>query len=76
MKTYSTEYNLMTKDRGVIKMSGDRVEAITWEHAEIILKKTGRSHMRVIGQLISEIPCDENLKPDWSKRIDYDYDLN
>ena len=53
-------------DNGGVTWTGDRIEAISTEHAEFILETTGRGYMSVIGRLSREI--DEET----GEMIDYD----
>lgn len=65
MKIFTTYY----RDGDGIKWSGQRIRAITYEDAEHQAKDLG---LTIIGQLRSEVSCDENYKVDWSKQINYD----
>ena len=44
----------MTDNEGVV-WAGDRIEAISADHAEFILETTGRGYMKVIGRLSKEV---------------------
>lgn len=48
---------------------GETLDCISWSDAYTQASFKG---LEIVGELISEIPCDENYKADWSKRIDYD----
>ncbi len=53
--------------------SGERLECISWSDAEYQASLKG---LEIVGELIAEIPCDENFVADWSRRIDYDVIAN
>ena len=40
-------------------------------HAEEYCQKNGLGYCEVTGELVAEIPCDENYKAQWDKMIDY-----
>lgn len=65
MKIFTTYY----LDEHGAKWGGERITAINWKDAEEQAKALG---LTITGQLISEVPCDENLEVDWSKEINYD----
>jgi hypothetical protein len=50
---------------------GPDIDAPSWKLAQEYCNKN-LGYCIVDGELISEIPCDENYKADFSKRIDYD----
>lgn len=73
MKKWATEIKALDAKTGEMKTwCGDNVDAPTWELAQEWCDKN-KGYLKVVGELIAEIPCKENsLEPDWEKMIDYE----
>jgi hypothetical protein len=73
MKIWLTEIKALDANTGEIKIwGGDNVEAPTWDMAQKWCNEN-KGYLKVIGELISEIPCKEGTyEPEWDKAIDYD----
>lgn len=76
MKLWSTEIKALDAKTGEMSTwCGEHVEAPTWELAQEWCYNN-RGYLKVIGELIAEIPCKEGtLEPDFDKMIDYE-DIN
>jgi hypothetical protein len=60
-----------------LEYSGPIVEAPTAHLAFEYCQNNGLGYCHVDGELIAEIPCDENMNPQWDKMTDYKLqDLN
>lgn len=67
-----TELKAIDPNDGELKTwMGDYVEAPTWELAQEWCDKN-KGYLTVVGELVVEILCDENFKPDWNNMIDYE----
>ena len=60
------------RTRKILTWSGIIIEAYsTAELAQEYFDQNGMGYMRVAGELIGEVSCDDNYKPDWNKYVDY-----
>lgn len=78
MKKWLTEFHAIKVSTGELRpFGGDHVKALTAEMAQQWCDEH-KPWLKVLGQLIAEIPCKEGTyEPDWSKKIDYeDPELN
>jgi len=77
MRVWLTEIKAICPNTGELKTwGGDNVEAPTFEMAQIWCNEN-KGYLKVIGELIAEIPCKENsFEPDFSKMIDYENTRN
>lgn len=73
LRTFTTTVRAIDPTDGELKTwGGDRVQAISWQHAQHILNTTERGYMKVDGELVAEIPCHQGtFDPDWDGMIDY-----
>ena len=55
----------------MVEWVGPHVPGFTKRHAEEYCQKNGLGYCEVDGELVAEIPCDENYKAQWDKMIDY-----
>jgi len=44
-----------------VKWAGDRIEAISYKHAEFILETTGRGYLNVVGILHKDVDLDGKI---------------
>lgn len=73
MKYWTTTIKAIDpKDGQLKKYSGQTVLGISFQDAENYCQNNGLGYLTVEGELIAEIPCDENFNPIWNKSIDYD----
>lgn len=71
-KPYITEFKAVDPKDGTLKTwAGPTIWKKSWEHAQKWCEEN-QGHLLVIGELIAEIPADENLNPIWDKMIDYE----
>lgn len=52
--------------------SGPNIEAPSQRLAQEYCNNNGLGYCRVDGELVAEIPCDENYKPDINKTEDFE----
>jgi hypothetical protein len=73
MKIWITQFRAPDARTGEVKTwCGENVEAPTWELAQQWCYEN-RGHLKVIGELVAEIPCKEGTyQPDIDKMIDYE----
>lgn len=73
MPIYTTKIYAQDPYTGELcQWSGPHIRAISFDDAQHICNTTGRGYCRVDGLLVEEIPCDESLKPDWDKAVNYE----
>lgn len=73
MKKWCTEIKALEASTDEMKTwCGEHVEAPTWELAQKWCDNN-KGYLKVIGELIAEIPCKEGTyKPDWDNITDYE----
>ena len=73
MKLWCTEIKALEAATGEMKTwCGDNIEAPTWELAQEWCDNN-KGYLKVVGELIAEIPCKENsYEADFDKIIDYE----
>lgn len=73
MKIWTTEIKAIDPLTGELKTwCGDYVHAPTFELAQQWCEMN-KGYLKVIGELISEIPCKEGTyEPDWGKKVDFE----
>ncbi len=73
MKKWVTEFKAICARTGELKTyCGETVEAITSEMAQQWCYEN-RGHLKVIGELVAEIPCKEGTyEPDFKNMVDYE----
>lgn len=73
MKLWCTEIRALDAMTGEMKTwGGDTIEAPTFNLAQQWCNEN-KGYLKVIGELVAEIPCKENTyEPDWKNKIDYD----
>lgn len=78
MNLYVTEIKaIRPRDGELITYCGPNVPGISVKDAEYYCETNGLGYCKVIGLLISEIPCKPGtLEPDWDKKVDFDAHLN
>jgi hypothetical protein len=60
-------------DRGIVKFCGPEVPGYTIEDAQHYCNTNGLGYLRVLGPLLSEIPCKPGTyEADFDKMIDYE----
>lgn len=75
MKIWLTEIKAIDPFDGKLKIwAGDNIDALSWIEAYMKTQQTGRGYMRVLGELIAEIPCksEEDLAPNMEKIVDFE----
>jgi len=77
MRLWSTEIKALCPHTGEMKTwTGDNVQAPTWELAQQWCD-ANKGYLKVIGELIAEIPCDEETyEADFGGKVDYENILN
>jgi len=79
MTKWVTEFSAICAKTGELKIyGGPNVPGLTMTHAQDWCHKNA-GHLKVIGQLISEIPCKKGkdgypYEPDWENEIIYSND--
>ena len=74
MNTYTTEIQAICPLTGdLLKWAGPNVKGISFYDAQEYCNRNGLGYCKVVGLLVSEIPCDANYKADFTKKIDYDF---
>jgi len=73
MKQWCTEFKALDARTGQMKTwCGENVQAPSFELAQQWCYEN-RGYLKVIGELVAEIPCKENsYEPDFDKMIDYE----
>ena len=73
MKLWCTEIKALEAATGEMKTwCGDNIEAPTWRLAQEWCDNN-KGYLKVVGELIAEIPCKENsYEADFDKIIDYE----
>jgi len=73
MKLWCTEIKALEAKTGEMKTwGGEHVQAPTWELAQQWCDEN-RGYLKVIGELVAEIPCKEgSYEPDFDKIVDYE----
>lgn len=73
MRTWVTEIRALDWRTETMKdWEGPRVQGITWQDAQNNADKQYGGYLRVIGELVADIPTKEDgFTPDWDKEIDY-----
>lgn len=70
MKLWCTEFMALDAETGEMKSwCGENVKALTREMAQQWCHEN-KGHLKVVGELIAEIPCKED-KPDFKNMVDY-----
>lgn len=74
MKLWCTEIKALDPRTGEMKTwCGDDIPALSASLAQQWLDNNYKGYMKVIGELVTEIPCKEDTyEPDWDKMIDYE----
>lgn len=74
MKKWVTEIRAMDPCTNEMKAwLGPYITAPTWEDAIAYCQRNGLGYCKITGQLISEIPCeDDSFTPNWAGRVDFD----
>lgn len=73
MRLWVTEFKALDAKTGELKTwGGENIPALTWKMAqEWCYNNAG--HLKVIGELVAEIPCIGNTyEPDWKNMVDYE----
>lgn len=72
MKLWCTEFTALDAKTGEMKSwCGEEVEALTKEMAQQWCYEN-KGHLKVVGELVSEIPCKEGTyEPDLKNMVDY-----
>ena len=60
------------KDGKIKTWGGPYIEAVSFEDARNYCQNNGLGYCIVVGQLIAEIPCDDNGKPNFKEKMDFD----
>lgn len=78
MNTYVTEIHAICPIRDeLVVWCGPNVPGITAKDAQRYCNENGLGYCKVIGQLVSEIPCKPGThEADFSKQINYDFRNN
>jgi hypothetical protein len=78
MKTFSTVIKAINPMNGELAtFIGPNIEALSRKLAFKYCQNNGLGYCDISGELILEIPCDENFKADFGKEIEYkDLQLN
>lgn len=72
MKLWVTEFKAINQKTGeMATWGGENVEGISMEDAQQWCYKNA-GHLKVIGELVAEIPCDKNHNPIWDEMVDYE----
>lgn len=73
MKKWVTEVTAVSPTTGELTTYfGDIIEAPNMRLAQEWCELNERGYLKVIGELICEVPCKPNsLEPDWDNAIDY-----
>lgn len=73
VKVFATRIKAIDPTTGdLVTWHGDNVEALTEGMAQEWLNHNGKGYMKVVGELVAEIPCFEGtFEPDFSRMIDY-----
>jgi hypothetical protein len=69
---YCTKITALNPEGDMVEFSGPIIESISPGMAAKYCQENGLGYCQIDGELIAEIPCDENYKADFSKEIDYD----
>lgn len=64
MKRWTTELTATDREGNLFTWVGQVITAPSWQLAEEYCEKNGLGYLRITGELIAEVPCDKNLKPD------------
>lgn len=74
MKIWVTELQALDPGTGEMKTwCGENVTAPTWELAQQWCDNNEKGYLKVVGELIAEIPCINGTnKPDWKNITDYE----
>lgn len=75
MKIWITELIAIDPLTGELKKwGGDDIKAPTHELAQEWCQLNGKGYLKVIGELVAEIPCKKGTyEPDFDNMVDYDY---
>lgn len=78
MKLYVTEIKAIKPSTGELTTyGGPNVPGISFEDAQDYCENNGLGYCKVVGELVSEIPCKAGAyEPDFSNMIDYDIQNN
>ena len=73
MNIWLTEIKAIHPHTGdMLTWGGDNIEAPTWKLAQQWCDEN-RGYLKVVGQLVSEIPCKEGtFEADWDNMTDYE----
>lgn len=73
MNTYLTGFKAINPDSGELETyCGANVIGISFKDAQEYCDNNGLGYCNVVGVLVAEIPCDNNYKADFSRKIDYE----
>jgi len=74
MKKFVTELRAIDPKDGVLKTwCGQHIQVISIKDAQNYCEQHGIGYLKVIGELISEIPTKKDgITPDWNKEINYE----
>lgn len=78
MKTFATVIKAINPiDGKLATFVGPNIEALSSKLAFQYCQENGLGYCAISGELILEIPCDENYKADFDKEVEYkDLQLN
>jgi hypothetical protein len=72
MKLYTTELKAIDPHDGQLKTwMGQYIEAISFQDAVNICKREF-GYLKVVGELVKEIPTQKDGTPDWDKSTDFE----
>ena len=72
MRKFCTEfYAKRAIDGELVCFSGPNIEALNWQLARDWCYENA-GHLTVTGELVAEIPCDEDYNPDFKNIVNYD----
>ena len=72
MKIFATTIKAVNPFTGdICEYAGPNVEALSEGMANEYLQLNGLGYCEVQGEIVSEIPCDENYKADFNKQTNY-----
>ena len=78
MKLWQTAIDAIDPADGLLKTwVGPHVPGITKAVAEWYCQQNGLGYLRIVGELVKEIPCIKGSdRPDWGKAIDFENERN
>jgi hypothetical protein len=73
MKLYTTELKAIDPHDGQLKTwMGEYIEAISFQDAQNYCEQHGLGYLKVIGELVKEIPTKKDGTPDWNNSTDFE----